>query len=71
MDMGILYGIVQRYDDRINLINFDTVYEEIRAIKADYVIDPEEKFMMTNQLLQFKSKLAAKAYQKGMKNLGN
>lgn len=71
MDMGILYGIVQRYQDRINVINFDMVYEEIRAIKADYVIDPEEKFMMTNQLLQFKSKLAAKAYQTGSKNLGN
>lgn len=41
MDMGILYGIVERYADRIDVINFDTAYEEIRAINADYVIDPD------------------------------
>lgn len=69
--MAILYGIVERYADRIDVINFDTAYEEIRAINADYVIDPDQKFMMTNQLLKFKCGLAAKAYQVGKKNLGN
>jgi hypothetical protein len=35
------------------------------------VLDEDEKFMMTNDLLQFKSKLAAKAYSVGKKSLGN
>lgn len=71
MDAGILYGIMDRYADRIDLINFDAVYEEVRAINADEIIDGEQKFMMTNELLRFKSKLAGKAYSVGKKNLGN
>ena len=55
-------AIVEKYGDRIQVINFDNIYQEIRTINADYVLDEDEKFMMTNDLLQFKSKLAAKAF---------
>ncbi len=64
-------AIVEKYGDRIQVINFDNIYQEIRTINADYVLDEDEKFMMTNDLLQFKSKLAAKAYSVGKKSLGN
>lgn len=35
MDMAVLDGIVERYGDRIDVIDFDAVYEEIRAINAN------------------------------------
>ena len=64
-------AIVEKYGDRVQVINFDNIYQEIRTINADYVLDEDEKFMMTNDLLKFKSKLAAKAYLVGKKTLGN
>ncbi len=64
-------AIVEKYGDRVQVINFDNIYQEIRTINADYVLDEDEKFMMTNDLLKFKSKLAAKAYSVGKKTLGN
>lgn len=66
-----MYTIIENYSDRIDVLNFDNIYEEIRVINANQIINDDEKFLMTNELLRFKSKQAAKAYKIGKKNLGN
>lgn len=39
--MDLLYTIIQNYSDRIDVLNFDEIYEEIRVINANQIIDPE------------------------------
>lgn len=67
----VLEEILEKYPDRIQVVNFDMLYEHIRAINANEIIDSEQKFLMTNELLKFKCKLASKAFQTGKKSLGN
>lgn len=71
MNMNLMYGILENYSDRIEILNFDIIYEDIKAINANQIIEHEENFIMTNQLLKFKSKLAAKAFAIQKKKLGN
>lgn len=33
--MNLMYGILENYSDRIEILNFDTIYEDIKAINAN------------------------------------
>lgn len=43
-----MYNLIRNYGDRIDVLNFDSIYEEIRAINSNEHIASDEKFMMTN-----------------------
>lgn len=46
-----MYWIMENYSDRLDVINFDEIYQESRVINADYIIDgsnADQKYFMTN-----------------------
>ena len=45
IDISVLYHILEEYPERIDSLNFDQIYEEIRYITDEHL---DEEYVMTN-----------------------
>ena len=54
-DIGLMKWLIDEHSECIQVLNFDEIYEDIRAINSDAIINEEDTFLMTNELLLFKS----------------